>query len=70
MKNLSYHRIICLLAGIFLTSAGHAQITVIHGSTYEERSHSLVDQMSMVISNMYLLSILPGYGVTTKRKLP
>lgn len=45
MKTLSYHHFIFLLAGLLFASAVNAQTAYMHGSTYEERGHSLIDQM-------------------------
>lgn len=76
MKTLSYHHFIFLLAGLLFASTVNAQIAYMHGSTYEERSHSLIDQMLQTQPvangniNMCRLSTSPAYGVTMKRKKP
>ena len=63
MKLLSCHRIICLLAGILLAGTGKAQFAVVHGSTYEERSRSLVDQMlqAQPVANGNIKYVSPFY---------
>ena len=50
MKTLSYHHFIFLLAGLLFASAVNAQTAYMHGSTYEERGHSLIDQMLQTLS--------------------
>ena len=63
MKLLSCHHIICLLAGILLAGTGKAQFAVVHGSTYEERSRSLVDQMlqAQPVANGNIKYVSPFY---------
>ena len=63
MKTLSYHHFIFLLAGLLFASAVNAQIAYMHGSTYEERSHSLIDQMlqTQPVANGNIKYVSPFY---------
>ena len=65
MKTLSYHHFIFLLAGLLFASAVNAQIAYMHGSTYEERSHSLIDQMlqTQPVANGNLKSATKPFNV-------
>ena len=65
MKTLSYHHFIFLLAGLLFASTVNAQIAYMHGSTYEERSHSLIDQMlqTQPVANGNLKSATKPFNV-------
>lgn len=63
MKTLSYHHFIFLLAGLLFASAVNAQTAYMHGSTYEERGHSLIDQMlqTQPVDNGNIKYVSPFY---------
>lgn len=45
MKKILCNRFVMLFIGCLVTNIGFAQMTVIKGSTYEDRCHALIDQM-------------------------
>ena len=63
MKTLSYHHFIFLLAGLLFASTVNAQTAYMHGSTYEERGHSLIDQMlqTQPVDNGNIKYVSPFY---------